>query len=173
MKSITLVFMLSMMFMMSAQTRKDEKIIKDAVKAKKELIKADDGIHTFFEKSAGYVIFPNVGEGGFIIGGASGNGVLYQNGKAKGMADLKKLDVGFQAGGQSIIEIIFFETEEDVNAFEEGKFEFSAQVSAVVLKSGVAANAKYKEGVAVFAVPKSGLMAKASVGGQKFKYHSF
>ncbi|ADV50260.1 lipid-binding SYLF domain-containing protein [Cellulophaga sp. E16_2] len=173
MKLITMVLMLSMTFIGSAQTKKDKKIIKDGTKAKKELIKVDAGIHTFFEKSAGYVLFPNVGEGGFIVGAASGNGVLYQNDKAKGMAGLKKLDVGFQAGGQSIIEIIFFETEEDVREFEEGKFQFSAQVSAVVLKSGVAANAKYKEGVAVFAVPKSGLMAKASVGGQKFNYHSF
>jgi len=173
MKLITMVLVLSMTFVASAQTKKDQKIIKDAAKAKKELIKADTGIHAFFEKSAGYVLFPNVGEGGFIVGAASGNGVLYQNGRAQGMADLKKLDVGFQAGGQSIIEIIFFETEKDVNNFKEGKFQFSAQISAVALKSGVAANAKYKEGVAVFALPKSGLMAKASVGGQKFKYNSF
>lgn len=172
-KSIAMVLMMSMMFVTSAQTKKDKKIMKDAVKAKKELIKADAGIDKFFEKSAGYVIFPNVGEGGFIIGGASGNGVLYQGGTAQGMADLKKVDVGFQAGGKAIIEVIFFETDNDVTDFQEEKFQFSANVSAVALKSGVSVSAKYKEGVAVFTLPKSGLMAQASVGGQKFGYETF
>ncbi|MGJ8738362.1 lipid-binding SYLF domain-containing protein [Zobellia laminariae] len=173
MKLITIVLALSMTFVVSAQTRKDKKIIKDAAKAKKELVKTDTDINGFFENSAGYVIFPNVGEGGFLVGAASGNGVLYQEGTAQGMANLKKLDVGFQAGGQSVIEVIFFESEDDVMEFEEDNFEFSAQISAVALKSGVAANAKYKDGVAVFTLPKSGLMAKATVGGQKFKYSSF
>jgi len=89
------------------------------------------------------------------------------------MADLKKVDVGFQAGGQAIIEVLFFETDDDVTDFEEEKFQFSVNISAVALKSGVSANAKYKEGVAVFTLPKSGLMAEASVGGQKFGYQSF
>lgn len=172
-KSIAMVLMMSMMFVTSAQTKKDKKIMKDAEKAKKELVKADPGLKKFFDDSAGYAIFPNVGKGGFIIGGASGNGVLYQDGTAKGMADLKKVEIGFQAGRQAIIEVIFFETDEDVTDFEEEKFQFSANISAVALKSGVSANAKYKDGVAVFTLPKSGLMAEASVGGQKFGYQSF
>ena len=69
---------MSMMFVASAQTKKDKKIMKDAEKAKKELVKVDPGLKKFFDDSAGYAIFPNVGKGGFIIGGASGNGVLYQ-----------------------------------------------------------------------------------------------
>lgn len=32
---------------------------------------------------------------------------------------------------------------------------------------------KYKDGVAVFALPKAGLMADASVGGQKFSYDPY
>lgn len=156
-----------------AQNKKDRKIMNDAVKAKKTLLKADSGLERFFENSAGYVLFPNVGKGGFIIGGASGNGVVYEGGKSVGMADLKKLNVGFQAGGQAIIEVIFFETKVDLERFKEGKFEFAAETSAVALKSGIAFNAKYKDGVAVFALPKAGLMADASVGGQKFGYKPF
>ncbi len=156
-----------------AQSKKDRKVIGDAKKAKKTLLKADIGLELFFEDSAGYVLFPNVGKGGFIIGGASGNGVVYENGEMVGMANLKKLNVGLQAGGQAIIEVIFFETPVDLERFKEGKFQFAAEASAVALKSGIAANAKYKEGVAVFALPKAGLMADASVGGQKFGYKAF
>jgi lipid-binding SYLF domain-containing protein len=152
------------------QNKKDEKIINDASKAKQTLLKQDAGLENFFDKSAGYVIFPNVGKGGFIIGGASGNGVVYENGSIIGMADLKKLNIGVQAGGQAIIEVIFFETKDDLNAFKKSDFQFGAEASAVAVKSGIAFNAKYKDGVAVFALPKAGLMADASVGGQKFKF---
>ncbi len=153
-----------------AQSDKDKKVMKDAEKAKEKLSKMGSGLDTFFENSAGYVIFPNVGKGGFIVGGASGNGVVYENGVPVGMADLKKLNVGLQAGGQAITEVIFFETPTDLNRFKDGDFEFSAEASAVAIKSGISVNAKYKDGVAVFAMPKAGLMADASVGGQKFGY---
>lgn len=169
-KSITFTALLFLAIGLNAQTSKDQKIIKDASKAKDKLMKMEVGLDQFFTNSAGYVIFPNVGKGGFIIGGASGNGVVYENGTMIGMADLKKLSVGLQAGGQAITEVIFFETAADLAEFKDGDYEFSAEASAVALKSGVSVNAKYKDGVAVFALPKAGLMADASVGGQKFEY---
>ncbi|MEM8999840.1 MAG: lipid-binding SYLF domain-containing protein [Bacteroidota bacterium] len=155
------------------QNKKDRKIIRDAKKATQTLLKNDPTLQNFFQNSAGHVIFPNVGKGGFIIGGASGNGVVYDAGEVVGMANLKKLNIGLQAGGQSIIEIIFFETDIDLDRFKEEKFQFAAEASAVAVKSGIAVNAKYKDGVAVFALPKAGLMADASVGGQKFGYKPF
>ena len=39
---------------------------------------------------------------------------------------------------------------------EKGKWTMAAQVSAVALSSGASANAKYKEGVAVFTLTKAG-----------------
>jgi hypothetical protein len=46
----------------------------------------------------------------------------------------------------------------------------SAQVSAVAAAEGASNNAKYVEGVKVFTKAKSGLMAEATVGGQKFTF---
>jgi len=169
-KSITFAAFLFLAVGVNAQSDKDKKIIRDSDQAKEKLMTMEIGLDQFFNNSAGYVIFPNVGKGGFIIGGASGNGVVYENGTMVGMADLKKLSIGIQAGGQAITEVIFFETPEDLAEFKDGDFEFSAEASAVALKSGVAVNAKYRDGVAVFALPKAGLMADASVGGQKFDY---
>lgn len=157
----------------TAQDNKTDDLVLDSKNAKATLLEKDAGLQDFFDNSAGYVIFPNVGKGGFIVGGASGNGILYENGIAQGVADLKKVSVGFQAGGQAVIEIIFFKNENDLNEFKDGDFEFAAGVSAVALKSGIAANAKFKDGIAVFTLPKAGLMADASVGGQKFSYESF
>lgn len=156
-----------------SQSKKQRQLISDAQKAKETLLDSDKGLQKFFDDSAGYVIFPNVGKGGFFIGGASGRGIVYDKGEAIGMAGLKKLNFGLQAGGQAIIEVIFFETNVDLDRFKEGDMQFSAEASAVAVKSGISVNAKYKDGVAVFAMPKAGLMADASVGGQRFTYEDF
>ena len=47
---------------------------------------------------------------------------------------------------------------------------FAANASAVAIKTGAAAAAKYEDGVAVFTMPRRGLMAEASIGGQKFTF---
>ncbi len=132
--------------------------------------KADSGMAPFFEKSAGSAVFPNVGKGGFVVGGARGKGVVYQKDNAIGQATLTQASIGAQAGGQSFAEIIFFETPQALQDFKQGKFEMSADVSAVAAAEGAAKSANYKNGVAVFTMPKKGLMVQASVGGQKFKF---
>jgi len=171
--SMILFCFISLSFTVNAQTKKDKKVMDAADKAVKTLLDVQPGIRKFFDNNAGCVIFPNVGKGGFIVGGASGRGVLYSYGHQVGMATVKELNVGLTAGGQALIEIIFFETKEEVEKFKEGHFQFDAGVSAVAIKSGESFDAKYKNGVAVFTHTKGGLMAEASVGGQKFNYHPF
>src|SRR5262245_18019924 len=39
--------------------------------------KTDPGIDAFFNRAVGYVVFPGIGKGGVGIGGAHGNGVLF------------------------------------------------------------------------------------------------
>ena len=46
-------------------------------------------------------------------------------------------------------------------------------MSAVAVKAGAAANAKYTDGVLVFTEERGGLMLEASIGGQKFTYKPF
>lgn len=151
---------------------KKKKVISDSQEAKTEFIKADAEMSSLFNKAYGYVIFPNVGKGGVGVGGASGNGAVYENGKHIGMAKLTQVSVGLQLGGQSFREIIFFDNKEAMDRFKENRVELSAQVSAVAASSGASANAKYVEGVMVFTMQKGGLMYEASVGGQKFKFEA-
>lgn len=153
--------------------KKKDKIIADAADAKEEFIKGDWQMKKHFSNAHGYVIFPNVGKGGIGIGGASGNGVVYENGTKIGMAKLSQLSIGFQWGGQAYREIIFFETKETMDRFKDSKVELSAQASAVAVTAGASADAKYVEGVMIFTMQKGGLMYEASVGGQKFKFNPF
>ena len=169
-RSTTLFAVILLMTVVSFAQSKKEKIIADASTAKAEFIKTDAKMSAQFEKAYGYVIFPNVGKGAVGVGGASGNGVAYEQGAKVGMAKLTQVTIGFQLGGQSYREVIFFESKKDMDRFKENKIELSAQVSAVAAAAGASANAKYVEGVMVFTMQKGGLMYEASVGGQKLKY---
>ncbi|HET8723888.1 MAG TPA: YSC84-related protein [Anaeromyxobacteraceae bacterium] len=147
-----------------------EATLKETEQAIAALKKADPGLSGFFEKAAGYAVFPDVGKGGFIVGGAGGSGFLFEGGKAIGKTTMAQATVGAQIGGQTYVEVVFFETREALAAFKKGEWTMAAQVSAVVVKSGASADAKYKDGIAVFTLPKAGAMAEASIGGQKFTF---
>lgn len=149
---------------------KTKRVMQESKEAKTAFIKTDALMHHLFDNSYGYVIFPNIGKGAFIAGGAGGNGTVYKNGKAIGTAKMVQVTVGLQAGGQAYREVIFFENKEALDRFKTDKLEFSGQASAVAAKSGASANAKYNDGVVVFTQEKGGLMLEASIGGQKFNY---
>ena len=138
-----------------------------------EFRNTDKGLARFFQSSYGYAVFPSVGKGAIGIGGASGRGVVYKGGQAIGGVNLKQVSIGFQLGGQVYREIIFFEDADTFQRFIANEFQFAAQVSAVALKSGISADARYTDGVAVFTMAKGGLMYEASVGGQRFKFKPF
>lgn len=144
----------------------------------------------FFKSSYGYAVFPTVGKGGFIVGGAHGKGRVYEHGHRIGDTTLNQVSVGFQAGGQAYSEIIFFQTAQDLARFQTGKFALGAQASAIAITAGASASAstagtsagvsgteqnattvgRYQDGIAVFTITKGGLMYEAAVAGQKFSY---
>lgn len=146
--------------------------VQDSKQALKEMVEANPKLQSFQESSYAFTIFPRVTKGGFVFGGAVGNGVVFRNNQTIGSSKLKQASWGLQAGGQQYSEVIFFE---DVTAFENfinGKLKFDGQASAVALKSGASINAAYHESVAIFTKAKGGLMYEASIGGQHFKYQS-
>lgn len=131
---------------------------------------ADPTMQGALATAAGYVVFPNVGKGGFIIGGAHGKGCVFERGRLIGRATMTQATIGAQAGGQSFAELIVFQNQDALNNFKNSNFEMAAGVSGIVASTGASQNAKYEHGVAVFTMGKKGLMAEAAVGGQKFKF---
>jgi len=154
-------------------THRDKRVLRDSKKAKSSFIKVDPSIKKWFDNAYGYVIFPNVGKAGLGVGGAFGNGIAYINNSAIGRAHLSQVNIGFQAGAQGYREVIFFENKSNMDDFKENKLTLSAQVSAVLVVLGAAANINYSNGILIFTQPKGGLMYEVSVGGQTFNYEKF
>jgi lipid-binding SYLF domain-containing protein len=141
----------------------------------------------FFQQAYGYAVFPTVGKGGIVVGGAYGQGRVYRGGSVTGDVSLVQLNIGFQLGGQTYSEVIFFQNQAAFDRFTSGTFSFGAQASAVAIAVGASAQAgstgssanaadlqsdsMYTLGMAVFTMTKGGLMYEASIGGQKFTYN--
>lgn len=130
----------------------------------------DPSLAPYFRDAYGYAVFPTIGKGGFIVGGAYGTGKVYAQKRLVGLSSLTQATIGFQMGGQAYSEIVFFKDQLALQKFERGNFTLSAQASAVAVTAGAAANASYSDGVAIFTLTKGGLMYEASVGGQKFSF---
>ncbi len=148
-------------------------LVREANAAVEAFRQADPTLSQFFNGAAGYAVFPSIGKGAIGIGGAYGRGVLFERGQPTGVASLTQVTIGAQLGGQAYSEIVFFDSEDALARFKKGQLAMAAQVSAVVAATGASANARYAQGVAVFTLPRGGLMAEASVGGQKFGFRPF
>lgn len=145
---------------------------------------------SFFNDCYGYAVFPTIGKGGLVVGGAHGKGRVYEHGKYVGDTSMTQLSVGLQAGGQAYSMIIFFQDQRAFKDFTRESFEFGADVSAVAITAaasgqvgttGASAGAsggkkdattagKYYKALAVFTIAKGGAMVQAAVAGQKFTY---
>ncbi len=149
------------------KAEKEEQEYREALKSFKEKVQ---GIDKFFEDAYAYAIFPNVGKGGFIVGGGYGQGRVYEQGNLVGTTELVQGSVGLQVGGEAYRELIFFKDQKALDNFKEGKLKFSGQASAVAVTAGASVDLAYNDGVAVFTLTKGGLMASASIGGQSFSF---
>src|SRR5258708_21793244 len=90
----------------------------------------------FFAKSYAYAIFPTVGSGAFVVGGAYAKGRVYVHGVHTGDVTMGQVSVGFQAGGKAYSEIVFFEDKRALDEFESGNFEFGADASVLAVTAG-------------------------------------
>jgi len=152
-------------------SREDRQALRREAAARLQQITTEDpSLAGVIQRSYGYALFPDVGKGGLVVGGAYGRGVAYERGRFIGYSDITQGSVGAQAGGQSFSELLVFEHKAALDRFRAGELTFAAGASAVVLKSGVATNARFVDGVAVVVSPIGGAMVEAAIGGQQFTY---
>src|SRR5499427_6995306 len=129
-----------------------------------QLFKEAGASSAFFDKSYGYAVFPGIGKGGFIVGGAHGNGRVYRKGVYVGDVSMTQVNIGFQIGGEGFRQIIFFEDQRAFDEFTNGSFEFGADATAVAITAAAGAST----GTTGTSAGASGGQKDATTAGSKF-----
>lgn len=145
----------------------DTKALQETVKRFKE---KNSATKKLFKSAYGYAVYPDVKRGAIGIGGAYGEGGVYRRGKLVAATTLTQINIGLGLGGEAYSEVIFFQNKAAFDRFAQGKIELGARANAAAGTQGASAELGYQDGVAIFTLTSAGLMADASVGGQKFTY---
>jgi lipid-binding SYLF domain-containing protein len=141
-----------------------------AAQAKEAMLNKDPSVRSLLDQSAGYIVFPEVKEGGFIVGGAGAEGVIYEQGRPTGYARLSRVSVGAQVGGQKYAELVAVRDKFILDKMKAGDTDLGAQASAVILRAGAASATTFgSNGVAVVVDPIGGAMVNVSVSGQRIR----
>ncbi len=117
------------------------------------------------------LVFPDITKAGFLIGGETGNGVLFRRGGISGYYNLSGVSYGFQAGAQTYSLVMFFMNEGSWRSLNmrEG-LQVGVGPSVVVLDEGKArsvTSTTLTSDVYAFVFGAQGLMAGAGLEGTK------
>jgi lipid-binding SYLF domain-containing protein len=122
-------------------------------------------------KSAGVLVFPDVTQGGLIVGGQYGKGVLFEGGQPAGYYSVSGGSIGLQIGGQTFSQAYFFTTPAALKTFKDSKgFDVGAGMDlavANVTASGQISAETLGKPLVIFVWGQQGLMAGVKVAGQK------
>lgn len=128
------------------------------------------GLSSVLQSSYGYVVFPNIGKAAFLGGGAFGRGVLFEQGMKTGYVKVSQASFGLQAGASAYSQVVVLQNKYVADRLKAGTYELGADVAVIVLTAGAQAAPTFRNGVAVYVLPKGGAMAGISVTGQKLDY---
>ncbi len=123
------------------------------------------GLRSQIANSAGYAIFPEVGQWGIIFGGGKfGRGlVAEEGGRQIGWGAVNTGSVGLQAGVQGFKMLLVFQDDATFNQFQANKLTGSVGGVAVIADSGAATTASFTNGVATYEGAQTGLMAGVNI----------
>jgi lipid-binding SYLF domain-containing protein len=148
-----------------------EDLVTSANATLQEMQNQDASLSDFLSRSEGYVVFPAIGKGGFVVGAAYGRGVLFEHGQFAGYVELNQASVGAQVGAQSFSELVVLESRDSLERLKLGTYSLGGDINVVALTTGAAAAADFRQGIAVFVRPNGGIMAGVTVTGQKLNFN--
>ena len=123
------------------------------------------------KQARGVLVFPSFFSAGFIIGGASGQGVLREGGKTVSYHRMTEGSVGLLAGAQSQAVFILFMTDDSLSRFKASNgWTVGADAGVTMLTVGADASITGRtaqQPVVGFVLTNSGLMGSLSLNGSR------
>ena len=171
-RSLALLAVLTLALSTAANAEAAKVIDVKADVAIEKFTKLVKGGDAFLKKVKGYLVFPEVYKGGFIIGGEYGNGVLRVNGKSVAYYNIASASIGFQIGVQKASYIFAFADQYALDSFlKSDGWEVGVDGSIASPKWGQGidiSSISFEKPIYAFVFNNKGLMANISFEGTKF-----
>jgi lipid-binding SYLF domain-containing protein len=112
---------------------------KDAAAALNALYSASPGAKALGEKAKGILVFPDIKKAAILVGGQTGRGVMFANGKVVGHYRADGVLAGLELGAQSFAYAMFFMSDRALQNLHDSKgFEIGADPNIVLVDGGAA-----------------------------------
>lgn len=168
-----LMFLISLAFTQFTFAKSANQLNADADASIKKFEKEVKGGSSFLSKVKGYLVFPSVIKGGFIVGGEYGEGVLRVNGTTKHFYSMTSASIGYQAGVQEHSVLIAFLSEASLNNFIKSNGWEAGVDGAITVadwgKNKDISSISYEKPIVAFIYGAEGLMLGVSIEGTKFQ----
>ncbi len=150
-----------------------EEIDNDVNEALMVFYKEVNGGKKFLDNAKGYVVFPDVKEAGFFLGGKYGEGALRVNGVTKGYYSITSASMGFQMGAQQYSLIIALTTDQALKTFmRDDDWETEIDVNIAVAEYNAeeeADDVDFGSNMVGFVFDSKGMMGNFSFEGTRFE----
>lgn len=150
-----------------------EEIDNDANEALIVFYKEVNGGKKFLDNAKGYVVFPEVTEGGFFLGGKYGEGALRVNGVTEGYYSITSASMGMQMGVQQYSLIIAFTSDQALKTFmRDDDWETEIDINVAMAEYNAeeeADDVDFGSNMVGFVFDSKGMMGNFSFEGTKFE----
>jgi lipid-binding SYLF domain-containing protein len=154
-----------------SMTHSASQIDVDVDEALNKLYTASPTARDISTTAKGVLVFPAIVKGGFVVGGAYGEGALRQGNKTVGYYNSVAASYGLQAGAQKFGYALVFMDEASIDYLSRSDgWEIGVGPSVVVVDEGVArslTSSTAREGIYAFFFDQKGLMAGLGIQGSK------
>lgn len=173
-KSISLLLALLLAFStLSFAEDTAEEIDNDANEALMVFYKEVNGGKKFLDNAKGYIVFPDVKEAGFFLGGRYGEGALRVNGVTQGYYSITSASMGMQMGAQQYSLIIAFTSDQALKTFmRDDDWETELDVNIAVAEYNAeeeADDVDFGSHMVGFVFDSKGMMGNFSFEGTRFE----
>jgi len=146
----------------------------DANMAVNKFIDEVKGGDAFLVKAKAFLVFKDIKEAGFFVGGKYAEGVLRKGRKTLGYYEMTSASVGLQMGAQKYSMIIAFTSDAALDKFLMEEDDWAADIDGKIAvadwnsKEELAAD-DYKNSMVAFVFDSKGAMGSFTMEGTKFK----
>lgn len=168
-----ILFSMLLAFTTTAMAKTASKIDKEANEAINVFIEENKGGDAFLVKSKAFLVFPDIKEAGFFVGGKFGEGVLRVQRTTKAYYSIKSASVGMQMGAQQYAMIIAFTSDAALNKFlldDEWKTDVDGKIAMAEWNSKEELDdIDFDDDMVAFVFDSKGMMGSFTLEGTQFE----